>query len=167
MNPSAPTTATRRTRGSDALSASRMALTAPKYRNCERAQARKPCTTPGPAGLDGCGLEPGTSGTGQAAGGVPVPERVPEKGCAMRVLFGAVAGARVAGLVEFTAAWRPDRVVFDPLTYAAPIAARLAGIPAVRHLFGPDVNYFTHQGEVERLAPVLSRFGLAEVDLLG
>lgn len=41
-------------------------------------------------------------------------------------------------LVEFTRAWRPDLVVGDPLMYAAPVAASVAGAPLVHHLLGPD-----------------------------
>jgi len=41
-------------------------------------------------------------------------------------------------LVAFTRAWRPDLVVSDPLTYAAALAADVAGIPLVHHLWGPQ-----------------------------
>jgi UDP:flavonoid glycosyltransferase YjiC (YdhE family) len=82
-------------------------------------------------------------------------------------LFGSVAEAMVDDLVEFTRAWRPDLIVFDPLTYAAPVAAEAAGVPAVRHLFGPDVTYFTESLEAFLLQPILERFGLEHVNLQG
>jgi UDP:flavonoid glycosyltransferase YjiC (YdhE family) len=43
-------------------------------------------------------------------------------------------------LVAFAHAWRPDLVISDPLVYAAPPAAAVAGAPLVRHLWGPDMT---------------------------
>jgi UDP:flavonoid glycosyltransferase YjiC (YdhE family) len=115
-----------------------------------------------------------------APGGEPVPDRTifAALGRSMRAvrpagadrdlsLFGAVAGAMVDDLVAFVRGWRPDLVVFDPLTYAAPLAARLAGVPAVRLLFGPDVTYFGADAETRRLRPLLDRYRLGTLDLLG
>jgi UDP:flavonoid glycosyltransferase YjiC (YdhE family) len=82
-------------------------------------------------------------------------------------LYGEIAEAMVDGLVEFGRAWKPDLIVFDPLTYAGPIAASLLGVPAVRNLFGPDVTYFNNLGEAAVLGPLLARHGLDTVDLLG
>ncbi|MFD7914858.1 activator-dependent family glycosyltransferase [Streptomyces sp. NPDC059752] len=45
----------------------------------------------------------------------------------------------VASLVEFARSWRPDLVVWDPLTYAGPIAAKACGAAHARVLFGVDV----------------------------
>ncbi|HUD39130.1 MAG TPA: glycosyltransferase [Streptosporangiaceae bacterium] len=53
-------------------------------------------------------------------------------------IFVRVAEAMADDLVSFTQRWQPDLVVFDPITFAAPIAAAVTGVPAVRHLFGPD-----------------------------
>src|SRR2546423_5579615 len=77
----------------------------------------------------------------------------------------AVADAMVDDLVAFAQAWRPDVIVYDPLTYAAPITAAVLGVPAVRHLFGPDQppTAFEHAG----LTPLLDRVGLDTVDTLG
>src|SRR5438093_215538 len=72
-----------------------------------------------------------------------------------------------SGLPEFGRWWRPDLVVYDPITYAGPLVARLLGVPAVRHLFGPDVTYFGAGSEVACLRPLLDRLGLPDVDLLG
>ncbi|NUK26338.1 activator-dependent family glycosyltransferase [Streptomyces lunaelactis] len=45
----------------------------------------------------------------------------------------------VASLVEFARQWKPDLVVWDPLTYAGPIAAKACGAAHARLLFGVDV----------------------------
>jgi UDP:flavonoid glycosyltransferase YjiC (YdhE family) len=82
-------------------------------------------------------------------------------------LFVRVADAMTGDLLRFARAWRPDLVVFDPYCYAGPLVARLLGVPAVRHLYGPDINSLSHQVEARVLAPVLARYGLAELDLLG
>ncbi|MFC4534470.1 activator-dependent family glycosyltransferase [Sphaerisporangium dianthi] len=45
----------------------------------------------------------------------------------------------VPDLVEFCRAWRPDLVLWEPVTYAAPIAATLTGAAHARMLWGLDV----------------------------
>ncbi|MBP2329076.1 glycosyltransferase (activator-dependent family) [Kibdelosporangium banguiense] len=45
----------------------------------------------------------------------------------------------VAGLVEFARQWQPDLVIWDPLTFAGPIAAKACGAAHARLLFGIDV----------------------------
>ncbi|WP_030615988.1 activator-dependent family glycosyltransferase [Streptomyces sclerotialus] len=45
----------------------------------------------------------------------------------------------INGLVEFARHWQPDLVVWDPLTYAGPIAAQAVGAAHARILFGADV----------------------------
>lgn len=45
----------------------------------------------------------------------------------------------VAGLVAFARRWRPDLVVWDPLTFAGSIAAKACGAAHARLLFGIDV----------------------------
>jgi glycosyltransferase (activator-dependent family) len=42
-------------------------------------------------------------------------------------------------LVDLCRAWRPDLVVWEPLTFSAPIAARAAGAAHVRYLFSSDL----------------------------
>jgi UDP:flavonoid glycosyltransferase YjiC (YdhE family) len=44
-----------------------------------------------------------------------------------------------ADLVAFVRAWKPDLMIADPVVFAAPIAAAAAGVPLVRHLWGPDL----------------------------
>lgn len=79
-------------------------------------------------------------------------------------LYGEVADRMVDDLLALARSWRPDLIVFDPLTHAGPVVARLVGVPAVRTLFGPDATYFIN---VTGLDPLLNRFGLDEIDLLG
>jgi UDP:flavonoid glycosyltransferase YjiC (YdhE family) len=79
-------------------------------------------------------------------------------------LYGEVAEAMVGDLLAFARSWRPDLIVYDALTFAGPLAAKLLDIPAVRSLFGPDVTYFIN---AKSIAAVLDRLGLDEVDLLG
>ncbi|MDI6105160.1 activator-dependent family glycosyltransferase [Actinoplanes sp. NEAU-A12] len=45
----------------------------------------------------------------------------------------------VAELVEFARAWEPDLVIWEPMTYAGPIAAKACGAAHARLLFGIDV----------------------------
>ncbi|MDT0456844.1 activator-dependent family glycosyltransferase [Streptomyces sp. DSM 41527] len=45
----------------------------------------------------------------------------------------------IADLVEFARHWRPDLVIWDPLTLAAPVAAKAVGAAHARLLFGVDV----------------------------
>ncbi|MET7641835.1 activator-dependent family glycosyltransferase [Streptomyces sp. NPDC005438] len=45
----------------------------------------------------------------------------------------------IDGLVEFARSWRPDLVVWDPLTYAGPIAAGVVGAAHARSLCFADV----------------------------
>jgi UDP:flavonoid glycosyltransferase YjiC (YdhE family) len=82
-------------------------------------------------------------------------------------LYTKVSDAMADDLVAFAKWWSPDLVVFDPFTYAGALAARVVGVPAVRHLFGPDVNAFSHQLEAQAVRPLLDRFGVDGLDLLG
>ncbi|WP_368396375.1 activator-dependent family glycosyltransferase [Streptomyces sclerotialus] len=46
----------------------------------------------------------------------------------------------ISDLVEFARHWQPDLVIWDPLTYAGPIAAQAVGAAHARLLFGVDVH---------------------------
>jgi UDP:flavonoid glycosyltransferase YjiC (YdhE family) len=81
-----------------------------------------------------------------------------------------VTASTLDGLVALAGHWRPDLVLFSPAAQAGPLLAALLGVPAVRHLLGPDFGY--HAGGSgasarEPLSGVLDRYGLGEVDLLG
>jgi UDP:flavonoid glycosyltransferase YjiC (YdhE family) len=53
-------------------------------------------------------------------------------------MFAAVAApAKLPELVAVVDGWRPDLVLYDVTDYAGPLAAALAGIPAVAHALGP------------------------------
>jgi hypothetical protein len=86
-------------------------------------------------------------------------------------IFMRVAEVMAEDLVNYAQGWRPDLVVFDPITFAAPIAAAVTGVPAVQHLFGPDF-IFGRAGrgpgpDKPGLAQLLARFGLADLQLRG
>ena len=68
----------------------------------------------------------------------------------------------VDDLLALGRSWRPDLVVYDALTLAGPLVARLLGVPAVRHLFGPDCTYLMN---ATGMAAVMDRFGVDDVDL--
>lgn len=66
------------------------------------------------------------------------------------------APAMVDGLVRHARWWRPDLVVWDPLTFAGPVAARAVGAAHVRLLFGLDLvgrMRETYLDAVRRLPP--------------
>jgi UDP:flavonoid glycosyltransferase YjiC (YdhE family) len=82
-------------------------------------------------------------------------------------LFAEVAEAMVDDLLRLARTWRPHLLVFDPLTYAGPLVAKLVGIPAVRHLFGPDVTYVARALEEPALRGLLDRFGVVDLQTVG
>lgn len=86
-------------------------------------------------------------------------------------MFVRVAEAMADDLVDYVGAWRPDLIVYDPTTFAAPLAAAVHGIPAMRHLWGPDLTgpqgdsfELTVPGELPAL---FARFGVSDVNVLG
>jgi len=54
-------------------------------------------------------------------------------------VFCAVADTMAEGLLAFARGWRPDLVVWDPGTLAAPLAAAAVGARSVRFLWGVDM----------------------------
>jgi glycosyltransferase (activator-dependent family) len=46
----------------------------------------------------------------------------------------------IDGMVEFCRKWQPDLLVWEPLTFAAPIAAKVTGAAHARLLWGPDIT---------------------------
>jgi hypothetical protein len=82
-------------------------------------------------------------------------------------VYGGVAEAMVDDLLALARSWQPDLIVYDALSFAGPLVARLVGVPALRNLFGPDVTYFVRAAADAGLAPLLDRFGLDDVDLKG
>jgi UDP:flavonoid glycosyltransferase YjiC (YdhE family) len=51
-----------------------------------------------------------------------------------------VAETQIDSLAAFAGRWRPDLVVFDPMSLAGPLVAQQLGVPAVRHLCGTDIT---------------------------
>ncbi|MFC0542879.1 nucleotide disphospho-sugar-binding domain-containing protein [Kutzneria chonburiensis] len=79
-------------------------------------------------------------------------------------MFLAHTEAMTDDLVEVTRRWAPDFVVFDTTTWAGPIAAAAAGVPPVRHLYGPDLLLRAGNLLPELLAPIADRHGVSHVD---
>lgn len=74
-------------------------------------------------------------------------------------------------LVAFSRSWRPDLVIWDPLCFHAPVAARAAGAAHARILHAADhfgwarQRFLERQGEgpdlmAQQMAPTLSRLGV-------
>ncbi|MBP2328663.1 UDP:flavonoid glycosyltransferase YjiC (YdhE family) [Kibdelosporangium banguiense] len=84
----------------------------------------------------------------------------------------SVAEAQIDALSAFAGHWRPDVVVFDPMNFAGPLVAQQLGVPAVRHLWGPDITRllgWPGMGNAqiewpERLADLFARHGGKPVD---
>ncbi|MEV0001596.1 nucleotide disphospho-sugar-binding domain-containing protein [Micromonospora sp. NPDC050980] len=54
-------------------------------------------------------------------------------------MFAAVAEAMVADLVELARSWRAELLVWEPTSFAGPVAAAALGVPSLRYLWGPDI----------------------------
>jgi glycosyltransferase (activator-dependent family) len=59
--------------------------------------------------------------------------------------FGEDNAPMIAGLVDFARHWQPDLVIWEPFTYAGPIAAKACGAAHARLLFTMDVLGVTHE----------------------
>jgi UDP:flavonoid glycosyltransferase YjiC (YdhE family) len=73
----------------------------------------------------------------------------------------------IDGVLAVGRAWAPDLIVFEPLSYAGPLAAAALGIPAVRHTWGIDYTYFQREFEPEALGPLCERLGIPDVETFG
>jgi UDP:flavonoid glycosyltransferase YjiC (YdhE family) len=94
------------------------------------------------------------------------PERRAKVARVFRV-FTAYSDAMLDDLLDYARWWQPDLVLFEPTTYAGPLVAAALGVPAVRHTHGVDVQYQARDVVAGLVAPLASRLGLSEVDLLG
>lgn len=77
------------------------------------------------------------------------------------------AEAMVDDLVTFGRQWQPDIVVYDSFNIAAPLLAQLLGVPAIRHLWGPDFTELISVDEGAVTGPLAKRFGGDSVRLAG
>jgi UDP:flavonoid glycosyltransferase YjiC (YdhE family) len=82
-------------------------------------------------------------------------------------VFAARADLMVDDVIAVARDWRPDLIVFEPSSYAGPLAAALLGVPAVRHIHGVDLTYQARDVVPGVLAPVARRLGLEGCDILG
>jgi UDP:flavonoid glycosyltransferase YjiC (YdhE family) len=78
-----------------------------------------------------------------------------------------LADALLPDLVAFARAYRPDLIVYEQLNIAAVVAAAALGVPAVRHLWGPDSSTELALDEETVIAPRSARFGVSSVRLTG
>jgi UDP:flavonoid glycosyltransferase YjiC (YdhE family) len=104
-----------------------------------------------------------------AAAGRPIemPELIERFGVATVGLYVDLATNMLDDTLALAEHWRPDLIVFDPTTFAGPLVAAAIGVPAVRHVWGMDFTYLTHEFEPEALRPLSDRLGLPDVDTLG
>jgi UDP:flavonoid glycosyltransferase YjiC (YdhE family) len=113
----------------------------------------------------------------QGGGGQPDPRRSqpwrPGGPPPLEVYLGGaavMAEAMVPDLLDFARWWRPDLVVYGPLAFAGRLAAAVAGVPAVRHLWGIG-DFLAAWGldgcPVGPLADLFDRHGVPDVDVNG
>jgi glycosyltransferase (activator-dependent family) len=115
----------------------------------------------------------------------PSLERVLEEAKRSFGLLAEVNDAMLEDTVEFARRWRPDLVIWDPITFAGAIAARCVEAADARILWGPDV--FMHRRQtfaqmmprlpggmrssplVDWFSAALDRYGLPmrEADMMG
>lgn len=85
---------------------------------------------------------------------------------AVRMLL-AHAESMVDDLIELAHEWRADAIVYETTTLAGPIAAAAAGVPAIRHLYGPDLLLQSRAVLANALAPLAEQRGVGEFDPFG
>ena len=81
--------------------------------------------------------------------------------------FVAIAEAMADDTVAFARSWRPDLVIFEPTTFAGPIAARVLGVPAARQLWTVDFTAQVGEIEMDLLGHLADRFGLDRLEVSG
>jgi UDP:flavonoid glycosyltransferase YjiC (YdhE family) len=104
-----------------------------------------------------------SAGPATAPGAAPRPPSGPHPGSGPPRVFAIlerIALAMVPDLVREARSWRPDLVVFEPTALAGPVAAAAAGVPAVRHLYGPDLMYRAREQVASILARLADRAGV-------
>jgi UDP:flavonoid glycosyltransferase YjiC (YdhE family) len=89
------------------------------------------------------------------------------KGAQALGMYVEIAESMIDGLLRLTDMWRPDAIVYEPTTYAAPIVAAKLGVPGIRHLWAADFTYRAQPLEPEVFGPLYQRYGVREVNTLG
>ncbi|WP_320065214.1 nucleotide disphospho-sugar-binding domain-containing protein [Micromonospora sp. RTGN7] len=82
-------------------------------------------------------------------------------------LLSQLAETMTGDLADLAHRWGADLVVSDPTAFAGPLAAAVAGIPAVRHLYGTDLMSAAGRFLPGVLAPLAERHGVGPVDAFG
>ncbi|MBA6437024.1 glycosyltransferase [Streptomyces sp. GMR22] len=77
--------------------------------------------------------------------------------------FGRYASWCLEGLLPLVDRWRPDVVVGGALAFAAPVVARYAGVPYVKHAVDMGEPRTIDLAAAAELAPDLKRLGLHEM----
>lgn len=85
---------------------------------------------------------------------------------ALRV-FAEAAAAMIDDLVAAARAGRAELIVHEPTAFAGPLAAAALGVPAVRHLHGPDLLLPRPEWVTDVLAPLADQLGVPAPDPLG
>ena len=75
-------------------------------------------------------------------------------------LFGEIGMALVVDeLLAFCAETRPDLLVFEPYSFAAPLVATITATPAVLHGIGPDMDPVVLDLVADAVSPIWREFG--------
>lgn len=85
---------------------------------------------------------------------------------ALRMLL-SHAESMTGDLVDLARSWRAELVVSEPTALAGPLAAGAVGVPAVRHLYGPDLMLRAAKMLPEVVAPLAEKSGAGRFDALG
>lgn len=104
-------------------------------------------------------LLPSVADSGRPSGDPPVSGRGPR---ALQ-MFLAHTESMLDDLVSTARRWRADAIVYEPTTWAGPLAAAAVGIPAIRHLYGLDLLTRARELMPSLLAPLAARHHLTEI----
>jgi hypothetical protein len=73
-----------------------------------------------------------------------------------------IAASMLADLAAFARDWRPDLIVYEPTTYAAPLVGEMLGIPYVRVLWGIDFHAPARHVEEEAFRELAASVGAGD-----
>lgn len=98
---------------------------------------------------------------------VDMSELLAKFGAGTLSLYVDIAEDMLPDVHEFASAWHPDLVIHEPTTFAGPVVAKALGVPSVRHIWGMDFTYLSHEYEPVALRSLAESFGLGEMNTLG